>query len=49
MTWSEEGKESTEASERTEEAAVSNALKRAFRAVDEEVVGSVSTLSFLCH
>ena len=49
MTWSDEGKESTEAAERTEEAAVSNALKRAFRAVDEEVVGSVSTLSFLCH
>ncbi len=50
MTWSHEDdkegdKEGAGAGEQTEEAAMSAALTRAFRAVDEEVVGSVSPLT----
>ena len=41
MTWSSEQKEFEKAGLLTEEAAVAAALTRAFRAVDEEVIGSV--------
>ena len=41
MTWSSDAAEGEEAEVRTEEGAVTAALTRAFRAVDEEVTGSV--------
>lgn len=41
ITWSNEQKEGEKAGALSEEAAVSAALSRAFRAVDEEVIGSV--------
>lgn len=41
MTWSSDAAEGEEAQVRTEEGAVAAALTRAFRAVDEEVTGSV--------
>ena len=41
MTWSSDAAEGEEAEVRTEEGAVAAALTRAFRAVDEEVTGSV--------
>ena len=41
MTWSSEQKEGEGAKAQTEETAMTAALIRAFRAVDEEVVGSV--------
>ena len=41
MTWSSEQKEGEKAGAQTEEAAMAAALTRAFRAIDEEVIGSV--------
>lgn len=41
MTWSSEQKEGEEAGPQTEDAAMTAAITRAFRAIDEEVVGSV--------
>ena len=41
MTWSSEQKEGEMAGAQTEEAAMAAALTRAFRAIDEEVIGSV--------
>ena len=41
MTWSSDAADGEEAEVRTEEGAVTAALRRAFRAVDEEVTGSV--------
>lgn len=41
MTWSGDAAEGEEAEVRTEEGAVTAAFKRAFRAVTEEVTGSV--------
>lgn len=47
MTWSSEQKEGREAGAQTEEAAMTAAITRAFRAIDEEVVGSVCALQKL--
>ena len=41
MTWSHDGE--GEGGAQTEEAAMSTAITRAFRAIDEEVIGSVGT------
>lgn len=45
MTWGSDAAEGEEAEVQTEEGAVTAAFRRAFRAVDEEVTGSVTLYS----